>query len=207
MNDRQAPIRRNPREVHDFWPRVLASPFLGALVVNLSGLIDHGRHSTAELVALVRLVRACRVRRVGRQPAALLPAAAPRGLAAAAVEPPRRAAGAHQPLHDPGVARPALAVARRHRRSRHAPLRVDHRHLRRRRVRRGDHPCLRDRVPAARLGERPHAQRPGRTGAPRDRARESWPRGRSAFPLQQPERAGAPRRSAQRRGVSASSAR
>ena len=51
MNDRQAPIRRNPREVHDFWPRVLASPFLGALVVNLSGLIDHARHSTAELVA------------------------------------------------------------------------------------------------------------------------------------------------------------
>ena len=50
MNDRHAPIRRNPREVHDFWPRVLASPFLGALVVNLSGLIDHGRHATAELV-------------------------------------------------------------------------------------------------------------------------------------------------------------
>ena len=34
---------------HDFWPRVLASPFLGALVVNLSGLIDHSRHSRAEL--------------------------------------------------------------------------------------------------------------------------------------------------------------
>jgi two-component system, LytTR family, sensor kinase len=50
MSDRQAPFRRNPREVHDFWPRVLASPFLGALVVNLSGLIDHSRHSTAELV-------------------------------------------------------------------------------------------------------------------------------------------------------------
>ena len=51
MSDRQAPIRRNPREVHDFWPRVLASPFLGALVVNLSGLIDHARHSTAGVVA------------------------------------------------------------------------------------------------------------------------------------------------------------
>ena len=51
MNDGDAPIGRNPREVHDFWPRVLASPFLGALVVNLSGLIDHSRHSTAELAA------------------------------------------------------------------------------------------------------------------------------------------------------------
>ena len=38
-------------EVHDFWPRVLVSPVLGALVANLSGLIDHARHSTAALVA------------------------------------------------------------------------------------------------------------------------------------------------------------
>src|SRR5688572_29525184 len=38
-------------EVRDFWPRVLVSPILGALVANLSGLIDHTRHSTAGLVA------------------------------------------------------------------------------------------------------------------------------------------------------------
>src|SRR4029453_4258551 len=41
----------NPREVHDFWPRLLVSPILGALVVNLSGLIDHRRHSTTGLIA------------------------------------------------------------------------------------------------------------------------------------------------------------
>jgi len=51
MNDRQVTARRNPREVHDFWPRVVASPILGALVVNLSGLIDHSRHSRVQLVA------------------------------------------------------------------------------------------------------------------------------------------------------------
>jgi two-component system, LytTR family, sensor kinase len=39
------------RDVEDFWPRVLASPILGALVVNLSGLIDHARHSVAALIA------------------------------------------------------------------------------------------------------------------------------------------------------------
>ena len=38
-------------EVHDFWPRVLISPILGALVVNLSGLIDNSRHSPAALTA------------------------------------------------------------------------------------------------------------------------------------------------------------
>ena len=43
--------RLNPPEIHDFWPRVLASPILGALVVNLSGLIDNTRHSPAVLVA------------------------------------------------------------------------------------------------------------------------------------------------------------
>jgi hypothetical protein len=51
MDDREAATRRNPREVHDFWPRVVASPILGALVVNLSGLIDHARHPPAELIA------------------------------------------------------------------------------------------------------------------------------------------------------------
>ena len=51
MNDGRAGIRLDPREVHDFWPRVLASPILGALVVNLSGLIDHTRHATGGLVA------------------------------------------------------------------------------------------------------------------------------------------------------------
>src|SRR5829696_123892 len=51
MNDRPSAPAPNPREVHDFWPRVLASPIIGALVVNLSGLIDHARHSMAELVA------------------------------------------------------------------------------------------------------------------------------------------------------------
>ena len=39
------------REIHDFWPRVLVSPLIGALVANLSGLIDHRRHSTIALVA------------------------------------------------------------------------------------------------------------------------------------------------------------
>ena len=50
MIDRQALTRSHRREVHDFWPRVIASPALGALVVNLSGLIDHARHSSAGLV-------------------------------------------------------------------------------------------------------------------------------------------------------------
>jgi hypothetical protein len=39
------------RDVHDFWPRVLASPVLGALIVNLSGLLDHARHPPAVLAA------------------------------------------------------------------------------------------------------------------------------------------------------------
>src|SRR5919106_438648 len=51
MNDGEAWRPLNPHEVHDFWPRVLASPVLGALVVNLSGLIDHARHSDAQLLA------------------------------------------------------------------------------------------------------------------------------------------------------------
>ena len=51
MDDTAAGARVNPHDVHDFWPRVLASPVLGAMVVNLSGLIDHSRHSAAALVA------------------------------------------------------------------------------------------------------------------------------------------------------------
>ena len=43
--------RLSRREVHDFWPRLLTSPILGALVAQLSGLIDHTRHSTGSLVA------------------------------------------------------------------------------------------------------------------------------------------------------------
>lgn len=51
MNDAAAGTSVGPREVHDFWPRLLVSPILGALAVNLSGLIDHSRHSTAGLIA------------------------------------------------------------------------------------------------------------------------------------------------------------
>jgi hypothetical protein len=40
-----------PGDVPDFWPRILASPIIGAFVANLSGLIDHRRHSTAALIA------------------------------------------------------------------------------------------------------------------------------------------------------------
>jgi hypothetical protein len=45
MDDGRAGMRFDPRDVRDFWPRVLASPILGAVVVNLSGLIDHTRHT------------------------------------------------------------------------------------------------------------------------------------------------------------------
>ena len=51
MNDGSGGTRLSPPEIHDFWPRLLASPLLGALVANLSGLIDHARHSTTGLVA------------------------------------------------------------------------------------------------------------------------------------------------------------
>ena len=51
MDDGDAGTRIAPRDVHDFWPRLLASPILGALVVNLSGLIDNSRHSSLALVA------------------------------------------------------------------------------------------------------------------------------------------------------------
>jgi hypothetical protein len=49
MDDSEPRARLDPRDIHDFWPRLLASPILGALVANLSGLIDHARHSTAAL--------------------------------------------------------------------------------------------------------------------------------------------------------------
>ncbi|HTH00913.1 MAG TPA: histidine kinase [Vicinamibacterales bacterium] len=51
MDDGSAGTSVDPRDVHDFWPRLLVSPILGALVVNLSGLIDHSQHSTAGLIA------------------------------------------------------------------------------------------------------------------------------------------------------------
>ena len=49
--DDKAGTRLDPRDVHDFWPRLLASPVLGALVANLSGLIDHTRHSGVGQIA------------------------------------------------------------------------------------------------------------------------------------------------------------
>jgi hypothetical protein len=49
MDDAAAGTGFDPREVNDLWPRLLASPLLGALAVNLSGLIDHTRHSTRSL--------------------------------------------------------------------------------------------------------------------------------------------------------------
>jgi len=51
MDGAKAGTSVNPREVHDFWPRLLVSPILGALAVNLSGLIDHAQHSTAGVIA------------------------------------------------------------------------------------------------------------------------------------------------------------
>jgi hypothetical protein len=51
MRDVSAGTNVRPRAVRDFWPRVLSSPLIGAFVVNISGLIDHTRHSTGGLVA------------------------------------------------------------------------------------------------------------------------------------------------------------
>ena len=51
MDDRSQGTSVNSREVHDFWPRLLVSPILGALVVNLSGLLDQARHSPSGLIA------------------------------------------------------------------------------------------------------------------------------------------------------------
>jgi glucose-6-phosphate-specific signal transduction histidine kinase len=49
MDEGQAETGFSRRDIHDFWPRLLVSPVLGALVVNLSGLIDHRRHSAGVL--------------------------------------------------------------------------------------------------------------------------------------------------------------
>jgi hypothetical protein len=49
--DDGVPGALDPREIRDFWPRLLASPILGAAVANVSGLIDHPRHSTGWLIA------------------------------------------------------------------------------------------------------------------------------------------------------------
>ena len=51
MDEDSSARRFGARDVEDFWPRVLASPILGALVANFSGLIDHARHSVAALIA------------------------------------------------------------------------------------------------------------------------------------------------------------
>jgi hypothetical protein len=51
MDDGSGSRGIDARDIHDFWPRVLASPVLGAVVTNLSGLIDHTRHSPGGLVA------------------------------------------------------------------------------------------------------------------------------------------------------------
>ena len=51
MTDGRAGTSLSARDVRDFWPRVLASPVLGALAVNLSGLIDHRRHSAGAILA------------------------------------------------------------------------------------------------------------------------------------------------------------
>lgn len=50
MGDGGFGTRLHPSEVRDFWPRVVASPILGAIVVNLSGFIDHARHSAVALI-------------------------------------------------------------------------------------------------------------------------------------------------------------
>jgi hypothetical protein len=51
MDDASSGRRVGARDVQDFWPRVLASPILGVLVTNVSGLINHARHSVAALIA------------------------------------------------------------------------------------------------------------------------------------------------------------
>ena len=51
MDGESPKTRFSAREIEDFWPRVLVSPILGALVANLSGLIDSARHSVAALIA------------------------------------------------------------------------------------------------------------------------------------------------------------
>lgn len=51
MDDERSGTRFSARDIQDFWPRVLASPILGALVANLSGLVDNSRHSITALAA------------------------------------------------------------------------------------------------------------------------------------------------------------
>jgi hypothetical protein len=51
MDDGTAVTSLEDREIRDFWPRLLLSPILGAVLANLSGVIDHRRHSTISLVA------------------------------------------------------------------------------------------------------------------------------------------------------------
>jgi len=51
MNRDNPGTKFSARDIEDFWPRILASPILGALVANLSGLIDQSRHSVAGLIA------------------------------------------------------------------------------------------------------------------------------------------------------------
>jgi hypothetical protein len=51
MDDDRSGTRFSAGQIEDFWPRLLASPILGALVANLSGLIDHGRHSVPAVIA------------------------------------------------------------------------------------------------------------------------------------------------------------
>src|SRR3954464_2734507 len=51
MDDSAPGTSVDQRDVHDLWPRLLVSPVLGALVVNVSGLIDHTRHSAPGLIA------------------------------------------------------------------------------------------------------------------------------------------------------------
>jgi Histidine kinase len=51
MDEDRSGTRFAARDVEDFWPRVLVSPILGALVVNFSGLMDHARHSVPALIA------------------------------------------------------------------------------------------------------------------------------------------------------------
>jgi hypothetical protein len=61
------------------------SPILGALVVNLSGLIDHSQHTTAGLIASYVWFAAVAFL-IWKESNTLLPVAASRGLAAAAVK-------------------------------------------------------------------------------------------------------------------------
>lgn len=51
MHDNRSGARFRAADVGDFWPRVLMSPLLAILVVNLSGLIDQSRHSIPVLIA------------------------------------------------------------------------------------------------------------------------------------------------------------